>query len=169
MAYIPLGYFLSPRGMKGEILIRLYRGDKIVPKKSDEIVIFEKAEEKTFLVEESFLSGKERVLKIKESECVDFARHLKGVEFFIETSEEETIPFLGKEIISYKVIDKKRGELGEVVNFSILPSYILLNCSSLDSDFEIPFVKELIREVNKIRKNLIVDLPEGYPGIDNED
>ncbi len=169
MAYIPLGYFLSPRGIKGEIFIRLYQGDKNVPKKSDEIFIFEKGEERTFLVEESFLCGKERVLKIKESECIDFAKTLKGIEFFVEKSEKEEIPFLGKEIISYKVVDKKRGELGKVVSFSILPSYILLNCSSFNSDFEIPFVMKLIHKVDELRKSLIVDLPDGYPGVDNED
>jgi len=169
MAFVARGYFLAPRGVKGELFFRLYEKEAGLPRAGDELYFPEnEGVYKAFRVEDSFSYEKGSVIKIDLSKSKDEAAKFKGVEFFSEGREADGA-FPGREIISYEVHDASRGKIGTVEDFSELRSYFLLHCRGSRSDFEIPLAKGLGARIDRSAKRVEVDLPRDYPGVDDED
>lgn len=169
MTFKPLGYFLSPKGLKGEIFVRLYKEEGSILKEGEKIFLLDGEESEVFSVEKFVVLPKGFVLKMKEINDIDSTRLLKGREFFVEAKDHKKPFFLGRRVIGFTIFDISRGIIGEVATFSILPSYVLLSCSSKKGGFDIPLVELLVVDVDPATKTIKVDLPENYPGVDDED
>lgn len=166
MAFVAIGYFLAPRGFKGESFVELYHKNGITPKKGDKIYLKENKDFVSFIVENFFSYQKGSVLKILEAGTKEEAKNFKEKEFFLNIDYDTD--FLGKELLGFSVYDTQRGKIGEVSDFEILEPYILLICKNDKGIFEIPFVKNLGLKIVREEKKLIFSLPEDYPGVDNE-
>lgn len=166
MPYVAIGYFLAPRGFKGESFVELYHKNKIIPKKGDKVYLKENKDFISFFVENFFSYNNGSVLKILETTTKEEAENFKGKEFFLNIDYETD--FLGKELLEFSVYDTQRGKIGEVFDFEVLEPYILLICHNDKGIFEIPFVKDLGLKIVREKKQIIFSLPEDYPGVDNE-
>jgi ribosomal 30S subunit maturation factor RimM len=170
MAYIAYGCFLAPRGVKGELFVRLYDKKKSLPKEGEEIFCLNMNAYESVRVERSFSYEKGSVLKLEPVKDKNEAEAFKGKEFFVEGEAEETEGvFMSNEVEGFDVIDKARGKIGVVKGFFELPSYTLLLGEGNRGSFEVPVVKGLSFEVNRKDKAICVDLPSKYPGVDDED
>lgn len=166
MALVATGCFLAPRGIKGESFVEIYQRGKFEPKKGETAYLEENGVYNPFVVEKFFSYEKGSVLKFSEISTKEEADKLRGKEFFLEREEEAE--FLGSQTIGFEVYDLKRGKIGEIYDFAVLSSYILLICKNEIENFQIPLVKELGYKPSMKEKRVYFDLPENYPGVDYE-
>lgn len=165
---IPSGLFLRPRGIKGEILIKLFRGDLVSPIEGEKVFVFINDEEKEFIVERFFEYKNGSVLKMKEMNSIEEVEKLKGVKFFLER-EEKIEGYIGEEIVGFKLIDRKRGEIGVVLDVIPFNPYFMIVTEFNGKEIEIPYVDGYRFEILEGEKKIFLELPEGYPVVDDED
>jgi ribosomal 30S subunit maturation factor RimM len=170
MAYIACGCFLAPRGVKGELFVRLYDKKKSLPKEGEEIFCLSRETYESIRVERAFTYEKGSVLKLAAVKDKTEAEAFKGREFFIEGEIEETEgSFMSDEVAGFDIVDRNRGKIGNVKGFHELPSYMLLLGNGKKGDFEVPVVKGLSFTLDRAKKTIFIDLPSRYPGVDDED
>lgn len=160
------GCFIAPRGFKGETFVEIYQKDRFLPKDGEFAYLKEAKDFNPFLIERFFSYEKGSVLKFAEIKTKEEVNRLIGKEFFLQREEETD--FLGKEFLGFEVFDLKRGKIGEISDFAILPSYILLYCNGKSGGFEIPLIKDLGLKLIREERKIFFDLPEEYPGVDYE-
>lgn len=166
MAIVVSGYFLTPRGTKGEMFVEIYQKEKFLPRDGENVFIKEADTFSSLTVEKFFSYENGSVLKFLEISSREEASRLRGKEFFLE--REEKTDFLGKELLGFEVFDIRRGKIGEVIDFAILSPYILLFCRNGKSNFEVPLVKGLGCKLLRMERQILFNLPDDYPGVDYE-
>lgn len=169
MAYIARGCFLAPRGVKGELFVRLYDRKESLPKEGEEIFCLNRDAFEPLKVERSFSYEKGSVLKLGPVQDRNEAETFKGKEFFVEgVVVESEDAFMSDEAQSFDIVDSGRGRIGAVKGFIELPSYTLMLGTGEKGTFEVPVVKGLGVRIDRQGKAILVDLPTGYPGVDDE-
>lgn len=170
MAYIARGCFLAPRGVKGELFVRLYDRKESLPGEGEEIFCLNRNTFEPLKVERSFSYEKGSVLKLQPVKDRNEAEAFKGREFFVEGVEVESEEsFMSDEAIGLDIVDGRRGRIGTVIGFVGLPSYALMLGEGRNGRFEIPVVKGLGVKLDRQAKSMMVELPSQYPGVDDED
>ena len=100
---------------------------------------------------------------VEDYDTPDKAQKLIGCRVFIEkellAANEDEIFY--REILGFTVFDKELGEIGEITEIFETPHQILLQVISNDREILIPMVEEFILRINKRKKQLFMDLPEG--------
>lgn len=64
-------------------------------------------------------------------------------------------------LIGYKVIDENEGEIGIIEEMVENPGQVLLSINHNGKEIMIPFVEDFVVELNKRKKEIILNLPEG--------
>lgn len=170
MTYIARGCFLAPRGVKGELFVRLYDRKESLPGEGEEIFCLNRNTFEPLKVERSFSYEKGSVLKLQPVKDRNEAEAFKGREFFVEGVEVESEEsFMSDEAIGLDIMDGRRGIIGTVTGFIELPSYTLMLGKGKKGVFEVPVVKGLGVRIDRKSKIIIVELPSGYPGVDDAD
>jgi len=170
MAYIARGRFLAPRGVKGELFVRLYDRKESLPGEGEEIFCLNSDSYEAVKVERSFSYEKGSVLKLGPVRDKNEAESYKGKEFFVEGVEVESEEsFMSDEAEGFDIVDGRRGKVGTVKGFIELPSYALMLGDGSKGVFEVPVVKGLGVKIDRRGKAILVDLPSSYPGVDDED
>lgn len=104
------------------------------------------------------------------------AEEFKGAEVWAEdelfVSQDGELPYL-VELLSFGVVDEVLGQIGKVKAFSSNGVQDLLIIDGGGEEFEIPFVKNFVVEMDFVNKRLVTRLPEGLldinkPGYDED-
>lgn len=100
-------------------------------------------------------------------ECVDRtqAERLRGIKLVVETDEDEVIEedaFYEHELLGLEVLDLEGYTLGEITGLEHFPAQDLLVVREPDGTMSrIPFVKEIVTEVDLDDNCIVVDAPKG--------
>jgi len=155
---ICIGYISRPHSFKGELQLTLER--KVVPLQRGDFLFFK--------IEGHFIPFKIESLKGKESEPVikfhfvdtyEYAQELCSSEVYslMEVLPEESeFTFIG-----YEVVDNELGSIGLVEDVQELPQQIMILVRHQEEIKYIPLVEEFIDYIEKDKKEIWVDLPEG--------
>ena len=73
--------------------------------------------------------------------------------------------FYYHEIIGFKVIDNNLGKIGKAINVNDQTSQPLLIVEKNDKEIMIPLIDEFLVEVDRKKKKLIFELPEGITNL----
>jgi 16S rRNA processing protein RimM len=109
------------------------------------------------------------------SECTDrnAAEQLRGVALVVETDEDEEIEedaWYPHELIGLEVLDTDGFTLGEVIGMEPMPAQDLIVVRELDGTVtRVPFVKEIVTEVDPDDHCIVVDPPGGLFASDAEE
>lgn len=109
------------------------------------------------------------------AECRDrtAAEALRGISLVVESDEDEEIEedaWYPHELIGLEVLDTDGYTLGEVVALEPMPSQDLIVVRELDGTMtRVPFVKEIVVEVDPEDHCIVVDAPHGLFASDGED
>jgi 16S rRNA processing protein RimM len=173
MNLVAVAKLLKPRGVKGELWVDRYREGfpEFLPGSS--LWLSADASEAALTVEGFFDYAKGSVLKLQGVDRPEAAGELAGREVFLP---EELVPedgpdeFEPGEVMGWPVVDARRGTLGRVAEMVEGPAYwsFLLTGPGGD-EIEVPAVKGYGVVVDKERGQILVDLPEGFPGVDDAD
>jgi len=103
------------------------------------------------------------IAQLAETNSRNQAEVLKGLFVFINKniliSNIGEKPFL-YEFLNFAVLDQEQ-PIGKVIDFSTNLAQDILVVTNNQCDFEIPFVKEFIQEIDYVQKQIILKLPNG--------
>jgi 16S rRNA processing protein RimM len=173
MTLVAVAKLLKPRGVKGELWVDRYREGfpEFLPGSS--LWLSADASEEARTVEGFFEYAKGSVLKLQGVDRPEAAGVLAGREVFLP---EETVPEDGPDefepggVVGWPVRDARRGTLGQVAEVVEGPAYwSFLLTGPGGNEIEVPAVKGYGVVIDKGRGEISVDLPEGFPGVDDAD
>jgi 16S rRNA processing protein RimM len=171
MKLVAVAKLLKPRGVKGELWVDRYREGfpEFLP--GSVLWLSGDASEQARTVEGFFEYSKGGVLKLQGVDRPEAAGQLSGREVFLP---EEQVPqdspeeFEPGEVIGWPVRDARRGTLGKVAEVVEGPAYWVFHLDGPGGvEVEVPAVKGYGVVVDKERGEIVVDLPEGFPGVDD--
>jgi len=166
-----IGKITSAFGIKGEV--------KVIPK-SD---IFEKQIAEILEKEEklTFYRGKDKIsltpidikphksgyiFKFKEINDRNEAEDLRNYELWIEKEKASKLDkneYYVDELIGFKCIDEKKGEIGTLKDIMFQPSADVLVIETKDKkEILVPFIKEFVKDVDKQNKTIYLSLIDGF-------
>ncbi len=165
MSQTKVAKIISVHGLRGAVVIYSLSEKFDWLRKKLQLSDQDKKENKFYNVTDFRVQGKKAIVYFKEITDRNSAESAVGTELHIDSSKliskkSETI-FLS-EILGFKVKDKVYGELGNIKSFGSNGPQDLLCVSYSKGDLEIPFVPEMVIEIDFKEKILFTDLPDQY-------
>ncbi len=160
---IALGLIVKPRGLTGEVLVIPHKPSSRSFRPGLNITISLNNEETSYYIEKSHPAGKYMGLKLRGINDREAAGKLVGGQVFCvlaQLAAKNKDEYYIFELIGLKLIDKHGVNLGVVKDFISLPANDLLVVESGGSEFFLPLIKEIVREIN---------LNDGFVKIDSID
>ena len=167
-----IGRIVKIHGFKGEVVLRL---DTDIPEAYEQMesLFLQRAEAMIpFFIQRSSLSGQFLRMKLEGIDTEEQARRLVRSEAYLPMEclpELEDDQFYYHEIVGYKVVDKKAGDIGTVKRVNDSPLQPLFEIDSHGTEILVPVVDDFIEKVDKKARILYLSLPEGLLDIYTED
>ena len=159
-----LGYFTRTKGLRGELQAFLDVDDPSYYQRLDSVLISIDHDLVPFAIERITVQGAIAVLKLEGIDHIDQASELKSHKLHLPlTSLPQLKPdqFYFHDLINYKIVDRKMGELGIVGSIYNLPNNDLFAVEYQGREVLIPIHNDLIHKVDKDKKIILVDMPDG--------
>ncbi len=160
-----IGYILKTHGLKGELTISL---DEPAPENISSLrsIFIEKDGRLVpYVVNAISYSGAKAYLKLEDVDSIDDAEQLVKQSLYLEKTtrpKSARNEFYDDEIISFEVVDKTSGALGKVVEIMQAGPNRLLVLDREGKEVLIPVNSPFITSINKTKKLISVDLPDGF-------
>jgi 16S rRNA processing protein RimM len=165
-----IGYIKKTFGYKGELLIKIKDADYPENIENLESVFFETENQLVpfFISESSYRDDSSVVAKFEDIDNSTKAQRYCGCRLFLTDKTAETLfdknklEFL---IADFEIIDGKFGSLGKPEEIVKMPQQLLLRLKVKGREVLIPLVEQLIIKIDKKKKQIFINSPEGL--IDN--
>lgn len=160
-----IGFVQKTHGLKGELTLSLENdapddlgmlksvfvedGDRLVP----------------YFIDSISLNGNKAFVKFEEIDSIGQAEKLVRKSLYLEKSQRPKKArgeFYDDEIIGFGIFDAEAGELGMVTEIIQAGANKLLSVDNKGKELLIPVNAPFIISINKSKKQIRVDLPEGY-------
>lgn len=152
----PIGYFSKPHGLKGHLILFT----SLDFDESMNVVFIEsKGSQAPYFIEEMTEFNKGFLVKLEGVNDVNAASALKNKEVLADEKyiiKEDEFEFAG-----FVLIDKIKGEVGEIKGIEGGEANPLLIVEVKGKEVLLPFTEELITKVHKAKKQLHYNAPEG--------
>lgn len=162
----------GPRGARGQMWVEPYReGLETLAAGETLWAAPPGGNLRPFTLREFFVYAKGAVLHVEQVSTVEGAREMEGWEVFLpaeRVAADSPDAFFTDEVEGFVVEDLRRGGIGTVTGVSEGPAYWIFHARGPRGELEIPAVKGLKVEVRKEARTVRVDLPDGYPGLEEE-
>ena len=164
---ISVGKLGKPHGISGAFRFLLDRPFKNKKKATPYFLIENKgAMTPFFIVSIEWLGLSDGFIQFEEVKSPEEARRYSGTTLYLYEKDcqalfaknQDQIGFL----VGYTIIDEQLGEVGTISELFDNPAQLLASVTKLDGgEVMIPLPDEFIVDINKKKKELTVDLPEG--------
>jgi 16S rRNA processing protein RimM len=160
-----IGYILKPHGLKGEVTLSLS------PEGPDDLssikTVFVEQHDRLvpFFIEVCSQNGDKAFVKFEEVDSSDAANAISKSSVYLPKSERPKSgrgEFYDDEIIGFQVHDKELGHLGDVQSIEKAGPNKLIVINYHDKEVLIPVNGPFITGINKSKKRIAVELPEGF-------
>lgn len=104
------------------------------------------------------------LIRLKDYDTPEKAQPLVNHNVFLHKSSLQELDenrFYFHEIIGYSVIDQKLGKVGKVVKVLERPEQDILQIVFKDKEILIPLADEIFQKVNRRKKQIFINTPEG--------
>ncbi len=172
MRLVAVARVKGPRGVRGQMWVEPYREGLGERSPGDLVWTGASAEgARTWSLREFFTYAKGSVLALDGVTSPEEVEGLQGLEVFLP--EEAVAPddpdaFFTDEVIGLTVMDARRGRIGAVVGVEEGKAYWMIRARGQSGEVEIPAVKGLGVLVDRKAGAVRVNLPDGYPGLEEE-
>ena len=162
--YFNIGYVAKSHGLKGEVTIVV--GPEC-PDLEDlkSLFIESKNQMVPYFIESISLKGTKAFLKLEEVNTIELASALKGCSLFLPKSDRPKLSrgeFYSDEVLGFEVFDSEKGSLGPVGEvFESGPNRYLIVIHN-GKEIMIPLNGPFIKGVNKSKRKISVELPDGF-------
>jgi 16S rRNA processing protein RimM len=160
-----LGKIVRTFGSKGEVIFQIDSEiiDRI--KKLESVFININENLVPFFIEHLERRPKNQAqVKLLDVDSTDDASILAGCEFFIPIGllpKQKSTQLYSFEIEGYTVVDAVRGETGTVTAVLEMPQQSLLAIEFNGKEILVPIVDEIIRKIDRKKKEIHIEAPEG--------
>jgi 16S rRNA processing protein RimM len=160
-----IGYILKPHGLKGEVTLSL------TPEGPDDLssikTVFVEQQDRLvpFFIEACSQNGDKAFVKFDEVDSSEAAAKISKSSVYLPKSERPKSgrgEFYDDEIIGFEVHDKELGHLGDVKAIEKAGPHKLLVIIHTEKEVLIPVNGPFITGINKSKKRITVELPEGF-------
>ena len=162
--YFKIGYVAKSHGLKGEVTIVL-SPDCPDLESLKSIFVETKNQLIPYFIESVSLNGYKAFLKLEEVDTPELAHALKGSSLFLPKSDRPKLirgEFYNDEVLGFEVIDSEKGALGPVDEvFENGPNRYLIVILN-KKEIMIPLNGPFIKGVNKSKRKISVELPDGF-------
>lgn len=157
--FVSVGFICKTHGTKGELRIDLKSEIEL-----KEWVMIEINQKPVPFFIEKFTAthSDEAIIKLRDINSLIDAEVLKNRNLLYPKSEVEKTSsgYYGQEIIGYKLIDKKLGEIGVIEEIEEFPFQTILKSTFKNKEVLIPAVNEFIVEINDDEQLIFLELPD---------
>jgi 16S rRNA processing protein RimM len=160
-----IGWILKPHGLKGEVTVML---DQEAPEdlSSMESVFLEQNSRLVpYFIKSVSTHGKKAFVKFEDVDSVETATKISKQSLYIQKSARPKLgrgEFYYDEIIDFEVQDEDKGLLGKIKEVIQAGPNRLLVVNYNGKEVLIPVNGPFIESVNKTKKKVSVNLPEGF-------
>jgi 16S rRNA processing protein RimM len=159
-----IGYIAKSHGLKGEVTMVL--APDCPDLKSTKTIFVENGDQMVpFFVESVSIRDTKAFLKFEEVTTPERAESLKGSSLYLPKSERPKLSrgdFYSEEVLGFEVTDVKIGVLGPIADVLENGPMRYLTISYHGKDIIIPVNGPFIKNINKSKKKIQVELPEGF-------
>ncbi len=164
MEHFKIGYVAKSHGLKGEVTIVL--GPDCPDLESAKSIHVELGHQLVpHFIESISIKGVKAYVKLENIDTPEAAASLKGCSLFLPKKERPKLSrgeFYSDEVIGFEVTDAETGVLGEVSEvFESGPNRFLMIMRN-GKEIMIPINGPFITDMNKSKKKISVELPEGF-------
>ncbi len=163
---ISVGKLGKPHGLSGAFRFLLHRELKNKKKFPKHFLLQQKGSFLPwFVASVEWLGFQDGFILFEEISVIEKAKQFSGSELFL--SEKDATLYFKPEagefdyLIGYKAIDEEGGEFGVVNEIIENPGQILCSILQGEKEMMIPFVEEFISNIDKLKKEITFNLPEG--------
>ena len=160
-----VGIVRKPHGLTGEVSVELATDfpQRFVP--GIQLAWSRGTEQRTLDLAAARPHGKRLLLTFEGISSVEEARNLAGGDLSIEQAEAFPVPdgfFYGHELEGFACVDGQGTPLGVVRGLGQTPAGPLLTLETVSGrEALVPFVEEMVREINRDARRIVLALPEG--------
>ena len=159
-----IGYIARSHGLKGEVtIVRTPECPALEDLKS---VLVERGNQLVpHFIESVSVKGVKAFLKLEDVDTPELAQSLKGSSLFLAKKERPKLArgeFYSDEVVGFEVFDKDQGSLGIVDDVLESGPNRYLTIQFKSKEIMIPLNGPFIKGVNKTKKTISVELPDGY-------
>jgi 16S rRNA processing protein RimM len=160
-----IGWILKPHGLKGEVTVVL---DEDAPEDFSPIEsVFVEQNKRLvpYFIKSISTQGKKAFVKFEDIDSIDAALKISKHALYIPKSSRPKSgrgEFYNDEIIDFEVHDEEKGLLGKVREIMQAGPNRLLVVDHDNKEVLIPVNGPFIASVNKTKKKVVVNLPEGF-------
>lgn len=160
------GYVAKAHGLKGEITINLDR--VTIPDEVEEVFLEFQGQFTNYKAEQFSARPDKAFIKLDGINTLEAAQNLRGHILYLKIpsrSSADTDEFYEEEIRGFIVDDIELGRIGHAVKVTNLGSNVLLEVIHEGREILIPVNGPFIQKVDKKKRIIKVNLPEGFTDI----
>ena len=158
-----IAYILKPHGLKGETTLTL------LPECPDlagikSVFVEINSQLVPFFIESASVKGTRAYVKFEGVDTAESANELKGCELFLSLKDRPALhkgEFYNDEVTGFEVSDTQHGPLGTVHGVQDTGTVRHLVIHKEGKEILIPINGPFIKQVNRSRKLIVVEVPEG--------
>ena len=165
-AYISVGKLGKPHGLSGAF--RFLLNDELKSKKKlpRYFIIQDRGSYLPWFIKKiEWLGFNEGFISFEEITTVEKAQEHTKKELLLPQKDFDLLFKKNAEglsyLVGYKAIDEKQGEIGAIAEIIENPGQVLCMIEKDGNEIAIPLVEEFITDINKRKKQITFDLPEG--------
>ena len=162
--YFKIGYVAKSHGLKGEVTIVL--GPECPDLEGLKSLFVESKNQLVpYFIELISLKGNKAFLKLEDVNTPELSYALKGCGLFLPKSDRPKLlrgEFYSDEVVGFEVSDREKGILGPISEvFESGPNRFLIIILN-GKEIMIPINGPFIKGVNKSKRKISVELPDGF-------
>ena len=159
-----IGWILKPHGLKGEVTVLL---EADVPEVSSIKTVFIEQNQRLvpYFIQGVSAQKSKAFIKFEDINSIEDAENISKQSLYIEkTARPKTGrgEFYDDEVINFEVHDQEKGLLGNIQEIMQAGPNRLLVVKHADKEILIPMNGPFITSINKTKKRISVDLPDGF-------
>jgi 16S rRNA processing protein RimM len=159
-----LGYFSKIHGFKGELILLAREEISLNLKELESVFIDINGQLIPFFIEIISQSGTTFIIKFLDIDNALKAQQYLKCNVFIPLSalpkpKKKEITFI--DLVGFKVIDDTYGDIGEVSHVMEMPQQLILEIKKGTIEILIPANENIIQKIDKKKKTILIDAPNG--------
>lgn len=159
-----IGYIAKSRGLRGEVTVIF--SEPVLPEANEALFLERDGSLVPYTIESISSRPDKSFIKFEDINTVADAEALRGCSIYLPKDirpELKRGEFYNDEIIGFKVEDKNHGELGTIKDIlESGPSRLIQILDGNGKEILIPVQGPFITSLNRSKKLLKVDLPDGF-------
>ncbi len=162
--YFRLGKVIKTHGYKGEVVLLLETDNPDAYAGMDMIFINMDASLVPWFIEDIRINDKMALVKLEDVSDPEQARTFMKKEVYLPLDQLDPLggtEFYFHEIVGYQVRDKVHGEIGRVEEILERPEQELIRILKGEKEILVPLTDEMILDVDRKNKILLLDTPSG--------